>query len=177
VCGARWYVRQHWSCSADAGQIWDPYRRFYDSGTGSAVRNDDNSFIPFNNLAFTPVPAVRSQGSLPISNRQASRQSHRSGRAEHVEELPGTERNRPRYYNNWFGSGSRRDYNDQFDIKVDHRFNEKESGQREVFVPIQHGMGSTVSRTSPIRVREVPVGPTRTCFAINDTHTFSQACC
>ena len=28
-------------------------------------------------------------------------------------------------YSNWFGSGSSQSYNDQFDIKVDHRFNQK----------------------------------------------------
>jgi hypothetical protein len=43
-------------CSVDAGQIWDPYQRFFDSGTGSAVRNNDASFIPFNNLATYMSP-------------------------------------------------------------------------------------------------------------------------
>ena len=28
-------------------------------------------------------------------------------------------------YDNWIGSGSNQSYNDQFDIKIDHRFNEK----------------------------------------------------
>jgi len=43
-------------CSVEAGQIWDPYQRFFDSGTGSAVRNNDASFIPFNNLATYMSP-------------------------------------------------------------------------------------------------------------------------
>jgi len=49
-CGRKWYVDSTGRCSADAGQIWDPYRRFYDSGTGSAVRTTTISFIPLTTL-------------------------------------------------------------------------------------------------------------------------------
>jgi hypothetical protein len=57
-CAVRRVVRStaQGRCSVDAGQIWDPYQRFFDSGTGSAVRNNDNSFIPFNNLALYTSP-------------------------------------------------------------------------------------------------------------------------
>ena len=60
-------------------------------------------------------------------------------------------------YQNWFGSGSNQSYNDQFDIKVDHRFNEKNLVSVKYSYQYNHGTGSTASRTSPIRAKAARV--------------------
>ena len=121
-------------CTVDAGQIWDPYLRHHDPNSGGAVANTPNNFIPFNNVSKYISPGcnplfLATGHSCPPAN---------------LEPAPGVAGNlidsvaqkmmslfpEPNFsgggiYQNWFGSGANHDYNDQFDIKVDHRFSEK----------------------------------------------------
>ncbi len=107
-------------CSVDAGQIWDPYSGTFDENAGGAVRS---TFIPFNNLAtyispgspnlpanLQPAPGVAGNLIDPVAQKMMS-----------LFPEPNTDGD---IYHNWFGSGSRRNYNDQFDVKIDHRFTE-----------------------------------------------------
>ena len=112
-------------CSVDAGQIWDPYLRTYDSNVGAAVWNNANSFIPYNNLALYTSPG---SPNLPANLQppEYSGQSDRSGGAEDVELLSGAEHHHGgRHLRQLDRIGPNQSYNDQFDIKVDHRFSEK----------------------------------------------------
>ena len=107
-------------CSAAAGQIWDPYSGTFDSNAGGAVRT---AFIPFNNIAnyispgnpklpanLQPAPGVPGNLIDPIARQMMSLfpEPNFSGPAG--------------IYQNWVGSGSNSNRNDQFDIKIDHRF-------------------------------------------------------
>ena len=161
-------------CSVDAGQIWDPYRRFYDNGTGSAVRNDDNSFIPFNNLALYTSPG---SANLPVSLEPPS--------------VPGNlidpvalkmfsyfpEPNVPQQgiYNNWFGSGSNRGSTDKFDVKVDHRFNEKNLVSVKYSYEYDKNRGLNCFKNFTDPCSGGPGWTNAHLFAINDTHTFSPS--
>ena len=163
-------------CSADAGQIWDPYRRFYDSGTGSAVRNDDNSFIPFNNLAIYTSPGSSKPG-FPANLQPPSGPGNLIDPVGQnmLKNFPEPNAPGQGIYNNWFGSGSRRDYNDQFDIKVDHRFNEKNLVSVKFSYEYSHGMGLNCFKNFTDPCSGGPGWTNAHLFAINDTHTFSPS--
>ncbi|HKV80507.1 MAG TPA: carboxypeptidase regulatory-like domain-containing protein, partial [Candidatus Sulfotelmatobacter sp.] len=107
-------------CSVDAGQLWDPYLRTYDPNVGVAVRNDPSNFIPNNDLSVYPSPG---NAKVPLPNTAGDL-------------IDPTAKNFMTYfpepnflggdiYNNWVGTGPVQNYNHQYDIKVDHRFNEK----------------------------------------------------
>ena len=76
-------------------------------------------------------------------------------------------------YHNWFGSGSNRSYNDQFDIKIDHRFNEKNLICGKFSYQYSHGMGLDCFKNFTDPCQGGPGWTNAHVFAINDTHTFS----
>ena len=106
-------------CSADAGQIWDPY-----SGTfnGTITRS---TFIPFNNLATytSPGPANQVPGNLidPVAQKMMSY-------------FPEPNFVSGGIYQNWVGSGSSKSSDKQFDIRIDHRFTENDLITGKVFL-------------------------------------------
>lgn len=149
-------------CSAPAGQIWDPYSGVFDSNAGGVVRS---TFIPFNNLAAytSPGPANRAPGNLidPVAQKMMSyfpKPNFASGGI----------------YQNWFGSGSSHSSNNQFDIRIDHRFTQNDllTGKFSYqYTPSGTGLDCFKNFTDPCQG-----GPGWTnahVFAINETHTFS----
>ena len=159
-------------CSADAGQIWDPYRRFFDSGTGSAVRNDDNSFIPFNNLAsYTSPGSSKLPPNLQPPNTPGNLIDPVAQKMLNL--FPEPNISGQGIYDNWFGSGSNRGYNDQFDIKVDHRFNQNNLVSVKYSYQYNHGMGLNCFKNFADPCQGGPGWTNAHLFAVNDTHTFS----
>ena len=161
-------------CSVDAGQIWDPYRRFFDPGTGSAVRNDNNSFIPFNNLATYTSPG---SSKLPANLQPPNTPGNLIDPvAQNMLKLfPEPNISGQGIYDNWFGSGSNRGYNDQFDIKVDHRFNENNLVSVKYSYEYNHGKGLNCFKNFTDPCQGGPGWTNAHLFAINDTHTFSPS--
>jgi hypothetical protein len=160
-------------CSVDAGQLWDPYQRTYDGNVGAAITlPNTNPFIPFNNLATYTSPG---SPNLPANLQPPN--------------VPGNlidpvalkmfsyfpEPNVPQQgiYNNWFGSGSNRGYNDQFDIKIDHRFNEKNMLSGKFSYEYNHGTNLNCFKNFTDPCAGGPGWSNAHLFAINDTHTFS----
>ncbi|MGC2182916.1 MAG: carboxypeptidase regulatory-like domain-containing protein [Terriglobales bacterium] len=161
-------------CSVDAGQIWDPYRRLFDPGTGSAVRKDDNSFIPFNNLATYTSPG---SSKLPANLQPPNTPGNLIDPvAQNMLKLfPEPNISGQGIYDNWFGSGSSRGYNDQFDIKVDHRFNENNLVSVKYSYQYNHGKGLNCFKNFTDPCQGGPGWTNAHLFAINDTHTFSPS--
>ena len=113
-------------CSNPAAQIWDPYSGVYDADAGGAVRS---LLIPFNNMAtyVSPgnsnlngtgyqLPAVPGNLIDPAASKMMS-----------YFPLPNINVGTAGYsqYTNWSHSGITTSQNDQFDIKIDQRFGEK----------------------------------------------------
>ena len=110
-------------CQGD-GQLWDPYSGVYDENAGGAVRS---RFIPFNNMATYQSPG---NPKLPAAYQPAPRQGNLIDPAAQkmMSYFPPANVNvgQPEYdrYNNWIGSGSNNGRSDQWDIKIDHSFND-----------------------------------------------------
>ena len=149
-------------CSAAAGQIWDPYSGVFNSNAGGIVRS---TFIPFNNLATytSPGPANHAPGNLldPVAEKMMTY-------------FPQPNFPSGGIYQNWFGSGSSKSSNEQFDIRIDHRFSQNDllTGKFSYqYTPSGTGLDCFKNFTDPCQG-----GPGWTnahAFAINETHTFS----
>ena len=115
-------------CLDEEGQLWDPYSGVYVPELGGPVRN---TFIPFNNLATyqSPgnpkldgtgfqLPAVPGNLIDPVAYKIMQ-----------FYPLPNLGVATPEYdrFNNWIGSGVNKGANNQWDLKIDHRFGGSDS--------------------------------------------------
>jgi hypothetical protein len=160
------------------GQLWDPYSGAHNDAAGGVVRN---TFIPFNNIAtyISPgcVPAFLPAGhtcppagSEPIPGVAGNLIDPVAQKLMGLFPEPTSTGN---IYNNWFGSGSSKSYNDQFDIKIDHRFNEKNLVSVKYSYQYSHSLGLDCFKNFTDPCQGGPGWTNAHLFAINDTHTFS----
>ena len=111
------------TCSNPDGQLWDPYSGVNDPNNGGWV---NTAIIPYNNmatyqspgssvLAGTPyqLPAMPGNTIDPVSQKMMS-----------FYPMPNVGVGTASYdpYNNWHGAGVSINNDDQYDIKIDHRF-------------------------------------------------------
>jgi hypothetical protein len=120
-------------CSVTAGQLWDPYSGVYNSNDGGPVRATpvpnnrvDQYISPGCNVAllpagsacppaqFQPTPGVKGNLIDPVAQKMMGLFPNPT---------PGMPNPTP--YLNWIASGANRSNNEQFDIKIDHRFSDK----------------------------------------------------
>src|SRR5262252_7303778 len=149
-------------CSVEAGQIWDPYSGVFDSNAGGILRS---TFIPFNNIATwtSPGPANHAPGNLidPVAQKMMSYFPEPN--------VPGGS-----IQQNWFGSGSSKSSNRQFDIKIDHRVTQNNLMSAKFayqYNPTGGGLDCFKNFNDPCQGG--PGWDNAHVFAINDTHTFS----
>ncbi len=106
----------------NAGQLWDPYSGVYSSIDGGPVRS---AFIPFNRIDqyispgnpklpanLQPAPGVHGNLLDPVAMKVMNL-------------FPSPNNPSGGIYDNWIASGATPNSNDQFDLKIDHRFNQK----------------------------------------------------
>ena len=161
-------------CSVDQGQLWDPYQRSYDSNVGAAIWNNANSFIPYNNLALyispgspnlpanlQPAPGVPGNLIDPVAQKMLSYFPE-----PNISTSDGI-------YRNWIGTGPNHSYNWQFDIKVDHRFTEKNLMSVKYSQQYSHGDSFNCFKNFTDPCEGGPNWTNAHLFAINDTHTFT----
>lgn len=163
-------------CSVAAGQIWDPYSGTYDPNTGGP---DRSAYIPFNNLATytspgnpalngTPYQLPSAPGNLidPVAKKMMALFPKPN--------IPGTPGpNNNWIYDNWIGSGPNYSYNDQFDLKIDHRFNDKDLTSVKYS---QQWSSYDAYNCFNDFIDPCSSGPNQSgahLFAINNTYTFS----
>ncbi len=158
-------------CSADAGQIWDPYVGTYDPNSGGPIRTQ---YIPFNNMAtyISPGnPNLKGTGyqPQPVMGNLIDPVALKMMQYYPKPNLsPGAS-----YVSNWSASGPDKGWNDQFDIKIDHRFSEKSLLSAKFSQQLQnsHAWNSFGDIADPRSSGPNP-GHNHT-FAINENYTFS----
>ncbi len=110
-------------CSVTDGQIYDPYSSgTYNSANGGPVRS---TYIPYNNIStytspgnpnlpanLQPAPGVKGNLIDPVAQAMLNLFPTANNQGQGI-------------YNNWIGSGATRSPNNQFDLKIDHRFSDK----------------------------------------------------
>ena len=152
-----------------AGQLYDPYSGVYNSGDGGPVRS---TFIPNNRVDLYNSPG---SPNLPASLQPPAGPGNLIDPvAQKVLNLfpqpniPGGS-----LYDNWIASGATPSNNEQFDVRIDHRFNQKNllSGK----------YSQEWNDNTPFNCFKTFIDPcagganrgTAHVFAINDTHTLS----
>jgi hypothetical protein len=162
-----------------SGQIWDPYLRHHDANAGGAIANKGVLGIPFNNIANYISPGC-DPGSL--SGHPCPTNGPAPGVAGNLIDsvahnmmalFPEPNFSGGGIYQNWFGSGSNQNFNDQFDIKIDHRFSEKNLTSVKYSYQYSHSKGLDCFKNFTDPCQGGPGWTNAHLFAINDTYTLS----
>ena len=159
-------------CSVEEGQIFDPYIGVYNANLGGPVRNTP---IPFNNLATYASP-----GNPKLNGTPYQLPIHRGNLIDPVAQkmlnlfpLPMANVANESIYYNWIASGATPSNNEQYDLKIDHRFSQKNL--------LSAKYSQDWNSTSPYNCFKTFIDPCSSgpnkgnahLFSINDTHTFS----
>ena len=162
-------------CTDPAGQLWDPYSGVYDPSQRGPVRS---RFIPFNNLATYVSPGnpklIGTPGELPIQRGNLI-DPVASKMIQYFPD-PNLGVGTPSYnrYNNWQGGGSNRNYNDQYDIKIDYNISDKDRLSGKFSQGYNRAVGANAfgNVLDPTNNNGGSVAHTN-LFALNYTHTFN----
>jgi len=159
-------------CSNPQGQIWDPYSGVYSASAGGAVRNTP---IPYNNISTYISPG---NPKLPSSLEP---QPNTAGNlidpvAQNMMNLfpqPMSNVSGGSIYYNWVASGASPSNNEQYDVKIDHRFSDK-----NLLSAKYSQEWSTYTAYNCFKTFIDPCGGGENTgnahmFALNDTYTFS----
>jgi hypothetical protein len=161
-------------CSAAAGQLWDPYTGVYvanDQGAG-AVRS---AFIPYNNIGAYTSPGNAQLNGTPyqLGGGAGNLIDPVAQRMMKLFPEPSTNMASPTIYDNWIGSGAGSYPNDQWDLKIDHRFSQKNL----LSARYSHEWNSAVSFNCFGNFADPCAGGPNQgsahVFTVNDTHTLS----
>jgi Carboxypeptidase regulatory-like domain/TonB dependent receptor len=170
-------------CSAPQGQLWDPYSGSFSStpepsnpniGPGALRQN----FIPFNNLGTYQSPGNPNLVGTPFQPAAHPGNLIDPAAAKFIQLFPlptnpATDLNTLQG-SNWFGSGVNPLSNNQFDIKIDHRFSQNDL----LTAKYSEQRGSSNSFDCFNNVADPctggPVLLHRYIFALSHTHTFSS---
>lgn len=112
-------------CSVAAGQIWDPYTGVYQApvnGTAGAYRS---GFIPFNNMSTYTSPGNPNLNGTPYQLPQVAGNLIDPVALKMMSLFPMPNYSGNGIYDNWVATGATVNPNNQFDVKVDWRINEK----------------------------------------------------
>jgi len=154
------------------GQLWDPYSADSDLTNGGLRQTP----IPFNNLAtyqssgnpiiaaFHPLPNTPGNIIDPVAFKMMQ-----------LYPLPNLGVGTSAYdnLNNWVGTGANRSRNDQFDIKIDHRFTDATmlSGKFSYF--LNDSKSANLFGNVGDAYSSGPATTRTKLFALNFTHTFT----
>ena len=160
-------------CSAIAGQIYDPYSGTFqtpDNGPAGAYRS---AFIPYDNLAAYTSPGNPNLNGTPYQLRQVPGNliDPVAQKLANLFPLPNIAGGNT--YDNWIASGASRNTNNQFDIRIDHRFSEKNLVTLKYSQDANSNTAYNCFKNFSDPCGTGPNKSTAHLFAINDTHSFS----
>ena len=145
-------------CTDPAGQLWDPY-----SGTGTQGNVTRTAFIPNNDLVNYVSPGLGGSLIDPVASKLMHMFPLPTQALTSTDDLA----------NDWFNSGTNSDSQNQFDIKIDHRFRESSllSAKYAERRDNSHSFNCFGNAADPCTGG--PVQEHDHLFAINLTQTFS----
>jgi len=171
-------------CSNPNGQIWDPYSGYYDPAVGGARRLAP---IPFNDMAtYTSTVDANHPGNQVLANNPDAAPYRLPGGPGNLMDpvafklmqffpKPNVNVGSANYnpFINRVDSGSTTNSSNQWDLKIDHRFSEKNllSGKYSQSGSDSSSFNCFGNFADPCS--SGPVTGSAHLFAVNDTHTFS----
>ena len=156
-----------------AGQIWDPYSGTFQSpanGTAGAYRS---AFVPFNNLATYTSPGNPNLAGTPYQLPALPGNLIDPVALKLMNLFPMPNYSGGNNYDNWVGSGANISANDQFDLKIDYRLNDKNLLSVKYSQDWNNSTPYNCFKNFADPCGSGPNSGTAHLFAITDTHTFS----
>src|ERR1035441_6627366 len=171
-------------CSTSGGQLWDPYSGTYDPAVGGARRQAP---IPFNNLAIytSTVDANHPGNQILANNPDAAPYRLPSGKGNLIDPValklmqyfpePNLNVGSGSYspFFNRVDSGSTKSSNNQWDLKIDQRFSEKNLLSAKYSQQASDSTPFNCFKNYADPCSSGPVTGTAHMFALNDNHMFS----
>jgi hypothetical protein len=160
-------------CSVAAGQLWDPYSGTYQAppnGTAGAYRS---AFIPFNNLATYTSPGNPNLNGTPYQLPLAPGNLIDPVALKMMNLFPMPNYSGNGIYDNWIASGATVNPNNQFDIKIDYRINEKNLLSVRYSQDTNSATPYNCFKNFADPCGSGPNSGSSHLFAIDDTQTFS----
>jgi hypothetical protein len=156
----------------NSGQLWDPYSGAYSNTDGGPVRNTP---IPNNRIDLYVSPG---SPSLPANLQPAPGIAGNlidsvAQKVMSLFPLPTPTMANPTLYKNWTASGATPNANDQFDVRIDHRFSEKNLLSAKYSQEWSSYTGYDCFKTVIDPCGGGSNKSTAHIFAINDTYTFT----
>jgi hypothetical protein len=163
-------------CTDPAGQLWDPYSGVFDDQVhNAAVRSQ---FVPFNNLAdyisqgnaklngtpFQPAPGVPGNLLDPVAAKLFQLFPLPTVNSDSLDVIR---------TQNFFASGVRANSSNQWDLKVDHRFSDRDALSGKYSQQSSNSSDFNCFKNEADPCTGGPVDSTRHLVSINYTHTFS----
>ena len=163
-------------CSVASGQIWDPYSSVYEAtppggGGAGAYRQ---TFIPYNNVGTYASPGNPNLAGTVYQLSGAAGDLIDPAAQALMKLYPEPNLGNSNLYDNWGASGASRNPNDQFDIKIDQRFSQKNLLSAKYS---QQWATSDPFNCFSNFADPCAGGPNQTgahLFTLTDAHTFSQ---
>ena len=124
-------------CSVAAGQLWDPYTGTFQTPANGAAGAYRSGFIPFNNLATYTSPGNPNLNGTPFQLPATAGNLIDPVALKMLNLFPMPNFPAATTMTIGLASGATPNSNDQFDIKIDYRFNEKKSTEREVLTRLE----------------------------------------
>ena len=160
-------------CSTISGQLYDPYSGTFQTPANGPAGAYRSAFIPFNNLAAYASAGNSNLNGTPYQLPQVAGNLIDPVAQKMMDLFPMPNIAGGSIYDNWIGSGASRNANNQFDIRIDHRFSEKN------LITVKYSQGW--NNNTPYNCFKnfsdpCGSGPNKGAshlFAINDTQTFS----
>ncbi len=112
-------------CSAAGGQIWDPYSGTYETPANGPAGAYRSAYIPFNNIANYSSPGSSVLDGTPYQLTPSPGNLIDRVGQKMMSLFPMPNYSGGGIYDNWTASGASLSANDQFDLKIDYQFNEK----------------------------------------------------
>lgn len=163
-------------CSSTAGQLWDPYSGVYDSGEGGAVRS---TYVPFNNLATYQSPGNPNLNGTPfqVAGRPGNLIDPVALKLMQYFPAPNLGVGSDAYdpYNNYLASGAVHAQNDQFDVRVDNRFSDKNLLSLKYSQALSNSDSFNCFGNLADPCTSGPGTGSAHLFSLNDSHTFGPA--
>ncbi len=160
-------------CSATAGQLWDPYTGTFQSPDNLPSGAYRSGFIPFNNLATYTSPGNPNLNGTPFQLPPVAGNLIDPVAQKLMALFPTANIAGGTPYDNWINSGASRSNNDQFDIKIDHRFNDKNLVSVKYSKEWNSNSPYNCFKNFADPCGSGPAKGWAQLFTINDTHTFS----
>jgi hypothetical protein len=154
-----------------AGQLYDPYSGVYNSDDGGPVRS---TFIPYDRVDLYNSPGNPNlPGNLQPPAGPGNLIDPVAQKMMNLFPLPTPNLPNVSLYNNWIASGATPSNNEQFDIRIDHRFNQKNL--------LSAKYSQDWNSVTPFNCFKTFIDPCGSgqdkgsahLFAINDTYTFN----